>query len=200
MSRNWISCCVCSSFIQKSPTEEDGEHCSIRLGHSRSELNLAELNVALGEQTSSNAAAEATPAETKLGGEEKTGASLGFSDLDKPVIIDDSKESADHTNTICSFSEKKLFVEGQQEDEQAPIPSELIFRRINSKRIIRSYQLGKKLSCKWTTGAGPRIGCVRDYPSELQFRALEEVNLSPRSSSESRFDTPQYTDSGSANW
>lgn len=33
---------------------------------------------------------------------------------------------------------------------------------------------------KWTSGAGARIGCVRDYPAELQSRALEQVNLSPR--------------------
>lgn len=34
---------------------------------------------------------------------------------------------------------------------------------------------------KWTSGAGPRIRCVRDYPADLQFKALEHVNLSPRS-------------------
>lgn len=33
---------------------------------------------------------------------------------------------------------------------------------------------------KWTSGAGPRIRCVRDYPADLQFKALEHVNLSPR--------------------
>ena len=33
---------------------------------------------------------------------------------------------------------------------------------------------------KWTTGAGPRIGCVREYPTKLQFQALEKLNLSPR--------------------
>lgn len=38
----------------------------------------------------------------------------------------------------------------------------------------------KRLSCKWTTGFGPRIGCVRDYPTDLQSKALEQVNLSPR--------------------
>ncbi|CAI9766546.1 unnamed protein product [Fraxinus pennsylvanica] len=42
------------------------------------------------------------------------------------------------------------------------------------------YNLDKHMSCKWTTGNGPRIGCVREYPAELQFRALEQVNLSPR--------------------
>ncbi|BFG42161.1 hypothetical protein CerSpe_284350 [Prunus speciosa] len=38
--------------------------------------------------------------------------------------------------------------------------------------------LFKCLSCKWATGVGPRIGWVREYPSELRFRALEQVRLS----------------------
>ncbi|KAL9266485.1 IQ domain-containing protein, partial [Drosera capensis] len=42
------------------------------------------------------------------------------------------------------------------------------------------FDVTKRLSCKWTTGTGPRIGCVRDYPVDLQSRALEQVNLSPR--------------------
>lgn len=42
------------------------------------------------------------------------------------------------------------------------------------------FSMARRLSCKWTSGAGPRIGCVRDYPAELQFQALEQVNLSPR--------------------
>ncbi|KAG6658257.1 hypothetical protein I3843_04G137000 [Carya illinoinensis] len=42
------------------------------------------------------------------------------------------------------------------------------------------FASAKPLSCKWTTGLGPRIGCVRDYPTELQSRALEQVNLSPK--------------------
>ncbi|CAJ2677418.1 unnamed protein product [Trifolium pratense] len=67
------------------------------------------------------------------------------------------------------------------DDEIEIIPEESILKRINSHKETKSYQLGKQLSFKWTTGAGPRIGCVRDYPCELQFRALEQVNLSPRS-------------------
>ncbi|KAF8096596.1 hypothetical protein N665_0305s0018 [Sinapis alba] len=73
-----------------------------------------------------------------------------------------------------------------KESEVVKIPQESILKRINSKKESRSFQLGKQLSCKWTTGAGPRIGCVRDYPSELQFQALQQVNLSPRSASVSR--------------
>ncbi|WOL03017.1 IQ domain-containing protein IQM1-like [Canna indica] len=42
-----------------------------------------------------------------------------------------------------------------------------------------AFDLGRRLSCKWTTGTGARIGCVRDYPADLQSRALEHVNLSP---------------------
>ncbi|XP_074305358.1 IQ domain-containing protein IQM1-like [Silene latifolia] len=42
------------------------------------------------------------------------------------------------------------------------------------------FSLARRLSCKWVTGNGPRIGCVRDYPLDLQTRALEQVNLSPR--------------------
>lgn len=41
-------------------------------------------------------------------------------------------------------------------------------------------ELGRSLSSKWTTGAGPRIGCLREYPAELQIQALEQVNLSPK--------------------
>lgn len=50
---------------------------------------------------------------------------------------------------------------------------------INNK-TQSSFSFAKRLSRKWSTGNGPRIGCVRDYPTELQFRALEQVNLSPR--------------------
>ncbi|GFP90134.1 hypothetical protein PHJA_001157300 [Phtheirospermum japonicum] len=46
---------------------------------------------------------------------------------------------------------------------------------INATELV----LTKAMSCKWATGVGPRIGCVRDYPMELQSQALEKVNLSP---------------------
>lgn len=62
---------------------------------------------------------------------------------------------------------------------------ESVLQRMNSHKEAQSYQLGKHLSFKWTTGAGPRIGCVRDYPSQLQARALQQVNLSPKSESHS---------------
>ncbi|KAE8800636.1 IQ domain-containing protein IQM2-like [Hordeum vulgare] len=87
--------------------------------------------------------------------------------------LEDAK--ATEASTSSHMSENDL-----QRGEQAWVPRKKILQRINSKKDMKSYQLGKQLSFKWSTGAGPRIGCVRDYPSELQAHALEQMNLSPR--------------------
>ncbi|TKY53219.1 hypothetical protein E2542_SST24744 [Spatholobus suberectus] len=77
-------------------------------------------------------------------------------------------------------SKSNLFVEGQDEEEENHIPKEKILKRIDSHKGRKSYQLANHLSTKWTTGAGPRIGCMRDYPLELQNLILEQQHLSPR--------------------
>ncbi|KAL2982219.1 hypothetical protein AAZX31_13G330100 [Glycine max] len=38
----------------------------------------------------------------------------------------------------------------------------------------------KPMSSIWSTGVGPRIGCMREYPANFQVLALELLNLSPR--------------------
>lgn len=86
--------------------------------------------------------------------------------------------------------EQSNISEEEDETKEETIPEESILQRINSHKGMKSYQLGKQLSCKWSTGAGPRIGCLRDYPSGLQTHALEQVNLSPRSRRRLRFDFP----------
>lgn len=97
----------------------------------------------------------------------------------------DTYEKREETST--PGQNYKLHKQNLFEDkEDDGVPPESILRRINSHKGMEPCQLGKQLSCKWTTGAGPRIGCVRDYPTELQFRALEQVNLSPRSPGNSR--------------
>ena len=63
---------------------------------------------------------------------------------------------------------------------KATVPKREILQRIESKKEVCSYQLGHQLSLKWSTGAGPRIGCVADYPQKLRVHALEFVDLSPR--------------------
>ncbi|PSR98503.1 IQ domain-containing protein [Actinidia chinensis var. chinensis] len=69
---------------------------------------------------------------------------------------------------------------GGLQSPRTEVPKTAILQRINSKKAASSYQLGHQLSHKWSTGAGPRIGCVADYPIELRLQALEIVNLSPR--------------------
>lgn len=48
------------------------------------------------------------------------------------------------------------------------------------RTTIKANQLGHQVSSKWSTGTGPRIGCVADYPMKLRVQALEVLNLSPR--------------------
>ncbi|RWR72633.1 IQ domain-containing protein IQM2-like protein [Cinnamomum micranthum f. kanehirae] len=105
----------------------------------------------------------------------ETESHLSKCQLDDDELMEDSL-SVEHDYLVKKLN---LFEEEEEDDEQ--VPQQKILDRINSKKDMDSYQLGKKLSFKWTTGVGPRIGCVRDCPTELQFRCLEEVHLSPRS-------------------
>ncbi|PKA52449.1 hypothetical protein AXF42_Ash020410 [Apostasia shenzhenica] len=74
----------------------------------------------------------------------------------------------------------KRTLSGGLQSPKADISKQVILERIKSKRESSSYQLGHQLSLKWCSGAGPRIGCVADYPVELRLQALEFTNLSPR--------------------
>ncbi|CAN7058290.1 hypothetical protein IGI04_014897 [Brassica rapa subsp. trilocularis] len=69
---------------------------------------------------------------------------------------------------------------GGFESPKADVPQKAMLQRINSKKQSKSLQLGHQLMLKWSTGAGPRIGCAADYPVQLRTQALEFVNLSPR--------------------
>ncbi|KAK2976341.1 hypothetical protein RJ640_014172 [Escallonia rubra] len=66
------------------------------------------------------------------------------------------------------------------ETQRTRVPKKEILQRIKSKKETTSYQLGKQPSLNWSTGAGPRIGCVADYPQKLRVQALEFINLSPK--------------------
>ncbi|XP_022880353.1 IQ domain-containing protein IQM4-like [Olea europaea var. sylvestris] len=78
-----------------------------------------------------------------------------------------------------SFKEDAIKVEGP--DNNALKAPRAGSTSINTANIeAPKLDLPKTLSCKWTSGVGPRIGCVRDYPMELQSEALERVNLSPK--------------------
>lgn len=57
------------------------------------------------------------------------------------------------------------------------ISEEELTKRIESKKDSTSYQLGRQLTMKWSTWAGPRIGCIADYPQNVREQALDFVNL-----------------------
>ncbi|KAL1550064.1 IQ domain-containing protein IQM6-like [Salvia divinorum] len=103
----------------------------------------------------------------------------GYETADDSLSESDTDSDSD---TEFLISKENLFEE--EEEEEKAVSEEKIMKRINSNKGIRSYELAQSLCCKWTTGAGPRIGCVRDYPVELQLRALQEVCFSP---------TPRHT-------
>ncbi|VFQ59263.1 unnamed protein product [Cuscuta campestris] len=94
---------------------------------------------------------------------------------------DDDDDEEEVSDIDISVAKHNLFASENEEDYDKTVPKEKIIKRINSHKRMKSYQLAHQLTTRWTTGAGPRIGCMRDYPLELQFRVLEEAQLSPRS-------------------
>ncbi|PON46407.1 IQ motif, EF-hand binding site [Parasponia andersonii] len=76
------------------------------------------------------------------------------------------------------ISSYKRTLSSSLHNPQTQVPKKEILQRIKSRKEAKSYQLGEQLSLKWSTGAGPRIGCVADYPLKLRVQALEFVNLS----------------------
>ncbi|KAI3938547.1 hypothetical protein MKW98_016052 [Papaver atlanticum] len=93
--------------------------------------------------------------------------------VEKDAVTDN--EAFDNTSVVVDY--KEYSVETKATNVEAPAKNV----EVPSKNVeVPAFSFGKRLSCKWSSGVGPRIGCVRDYPSELQFQALEQVNLSPR--------------------
>ncbi|KAK1356180.1 IQ domain-containing protein IQM2 [Heracleum sosnowskyi] len=114
--------------------------------------------------------------------------------LETPIQLDgyETAEESFDDEQKEKVAKEKLFAEKDNIAIEETVTKECILERINSRKRMKSFQLGKQLSCKWSTGAGPRIGCVRDYPSGLQSHALEQVNLSPRSAPCSRSNSSSF--------
>ncbi|PIN16826.1 hypothetical protein CDL12_10528 [Handroanthus impetiginosus] len=98
-----------------------------------------------------------------------------------PHDLPNEDENSSSASPPESKTEFKRTLSGGLQSPKTDVPKSVILQRINSKKAAKSYQLGHQLSLKWSTGAGPRIGCVADYPLELRLQALELTNLSPRS-------------------
>nr|XP_009798189.1 PREDICTED: uncharacterized protein LOC104244456 isoform X2 [Nicotiana sylvestris] len=86
---------------------------------------------------------------------------------------------APHAESTNSYQRT---LSGGLQSPRRDVPKTAILQRISSKKSTKSYQLGHQLSRVWSTGAGPRIGCIADYPAELRWQALELTNISPRPS------------------
>ncbi|KAK6139996.1 hypothetical protein DH2020_026270 [Rehmannia glutinosa] len=97
-----------------------------------------------------------------------------------PCDLPNEEDDLPSETTEPSKTEYKRTLSGGLQSPKADVPRTAILQRINSKKVAKSYQLGHQLSTKWSTGAGPRIGCVADYPMEVRLQALELTNLSPR--------------------
>ncbi|KAH0653065.1 hypothetical protein KY289_030743 [Solanum tuberosum] len=98
---------------------------------------------------------------------------VDLTNVQRCAVDDDNLSEASNSQPSVDLS----IVEESEErsTSKSKKPEDII---INKK--AQAFSFSKHLSSKWTSGTGPRIGCVRDYPTELQFRALEQVNLSPR--------------------
>ncbi|KAE8704616.1 hypothetical protein F3Y22_tig00110450pilonHSYRG01021 [Hibiscus syriacus] len=86
-----------------------------------------------------------------------------------------SEECLSEEEFLCTKT--NLFGEDDaQEEDEKSIPKEKIMRRLDSHKEAKSYQVADHLSSKWSSGAGPRISCMRDYTSELQYRVLGQAH------------------------
>ncbi|XP_071700823.1 IQ domain-containing protein IQM3-like [Rutidosis leptorrhynchoides] len=96
-------------------------------------------------------------------------------------------ETNDHEQEVDETVKKnvsyKRSLSGGLNSPKSNVPEKSILERINSKKEACSYQLGNQVSLKWSSGVGPRIGCIADYPVELRLQALDFTNLSPTSRS-----------------
>lgn len=109
---------------------------------------------------------------------------LQESDLCPPDLLDTQDKIALHNKLEVPQTEARhnyrRTLSGGLQSPKSEVAKTAILQRINSKKAAKSYQLGHQLTLKWSTGVGPRIGCIADYPVELRAQALEFTSLSPR--------------------
>lgn len=102
------------------------------------------------------------------------------SSLHAPMEAEKDQHSESYKSGQASrISSYKRTLSTNLQNPQTKVPKKEILQRIKSRNEANYYQLGEQLSMKWSTGAGPRIGCVADYPLKLRVQALEFVNLTP---------------------
>ncbi|KAH7565511.1 hypothetical protein JRO89_XS09G0220300 [Xanthoceras sorbifolium] len=108
-------------------------------------------------------------------------------------IPDQEKTSSSTTTTTLPNNEEAIEAKALEEngdDEKRNtthniVEEDHLHHHHQEEEELQQVCVGLTMPHKWSTGAGPRISCVGDYPPELKFHALEQVNLSPKTSSSS---------------
>ncbi|XP_062091831.1 IQ domain-containing protein IQM3-like [Humulus lupulus] len=97
----------------------------------------------------------------------------------REAVKEQASESCKSGKASRVSSYTRMLSSSLRQSTQTQVPKQEILQRIKTRKEAQSYQLGKQLSLTWSSGAGPRIGCVADYPLKLRVQAMELVNLSP---------------------
>ncbi|EEE54836.1 hypothetical protein OsJ_02283 [Oryza sativa Japonica Group] len=111
--------------------------------------------------------------------------SVDLADVKRCSVDDDEFPSFKKTEEKPEEAEKptepthdEIMDSSQIELPEVDIVKEAVVE--NSEDTKVAPIMASRPSFKWATANGARIGCVRDYPADLQSMALEHVNLSPR--------------------
>ncbi|PPS11250.1 hypothetical protein GOBAR_AA09376 [Gossypium barbadense] len=107
----------------------------------------------------------------------------------QPMETTNNNENSIQGNTDSNDQDSKAVQNANKSTSRSSVWSKISKLKIPAKDDV--FDIFKNetlpLSCRnerpkpTTEGAGPRISCMRDYPSELQSRVLQQAHLSPRS-------------------
>jgi hypothetical protein len=152
----------CHGFFQKCPIDKDDEYPLLSKPD-------AQPNTAVSGDT--NGADHTTAAPTA--DEQMSESEVVHGDVHRTTDDGNMSEAEEDDTDIHSHTDTEEEAQSSEQLQKEPPAT--------PPANVAAAEHGKNhLMCRWSTGTGPRIRCVRDYPQDLQSRALEHVNLSPR--------------------
>lgn len=89
-----------------------------------------------------------------------------------------TEEKVEPSSEEFKFQKRNLFDNHEHNEFKDPaMTHELMWNKIYSEKGLKTLQMGKQTSM---VREAPGIGSVRDYPTDFQFQAFEDVNLPQR--------------------
>ncbi|CAL5096698.1 unnamed protein product [Urochloa decumbens] len=147
--------------VKKCPIDKDDEYPLLSKPD-------AQPNAAVSDDTSGT---DRTTAAAAAADEQMRESEVIDGDVHRTTVDGNMSEAEEEDADIHSHTDTEEEVQSSEQPAAAAAPA----------NGGAAAEHGKNhLMCRWSTGTGPRIRCVRDYPQDLQSRALEHVNLSPR--------------------